>query len=497
MAISENEASRRHRRLMRRLTVLNLVMLAGIAIILFAWLTGKDGTRPGGLTAGENSRQEESAAPPSKGPGTDGSAGQSGDGGGANGSAGQSGDGGGANGSAGQSGDGGGAAGSAGQSGDGGEAGGNAGQSGNGCDADGSAGQSGNGGGADGSAGQSGNGGGANGNAGQSGEEERPDDSGAKVRLAFVGDLLLASSVEELMRKNGYDYPYRDALPYLTEPDLTAGNLENPITKRGTPAEDKQYVFKGRPESLDALKEAGFDVVSVANNHTLDQGVVGLLDTIDYLDEAGIRHMGGGRNEEEAYRPAVLEAQGVKVAYLGFSRVLPVVEWKATKEREGLAEAYDSTRALEAIRKAKEDADLIVVMVHWGRERVDHPVEHQKVLAKQFIDAGADLVIGSHPHVLQGFERYKGKWIAYSLGNFIFNMTATLKTRDTGVLDCVCSKAGDCELKFHPMRAEQSKPSPMDKTSAAKLIAHLNDISFGVKIHPDGTITAKDDDGKR
>lgn len=314
---------------------------------------------------------------------------------------------------------------------------------------------------------------------------------GKTIKLAFVGDILLASSVETLMKKNGFDYPYAKASPYLLGPDLLAGNLENPITKRGVPATNKQYVFKGTPDSLPALKEAGFDIVNLANNHTLDQGVEGLLDTIGHLDEAGIPNVGGGSDETEAFKPVLLEANGISVAYIGLSRVLPVGEWKATDKRAGLAETYDSTRAAQTIKEANGQADLVVVMVHWGQEREDHPNKDQKRLAREYIDAGADLVIGSHPHVLQGLEQYKGKWIAYSLGNFIFNMTKTEKTKDTGVLDAVCTAEGDCSLQFHPMRAVASQPIPLEGEQRQELLQRLSSLSIGAAVDSDGYVMPK------
>ena len=309
--------------------------------------------------------------------------------------------------------------------------------------------------------------------------------------MSFVGDILLAASVDTLMKKNGYDYPYANVLPFLTKPDLMAANLETPITERGLPATNKSFVFKGSPQSLPALKEAGFDIVNLANNHTLDQGVEGLLDTVNHLDEANIANMGAGRNDTEAFKPVILEAKGVRVAYLGLTRVVPVGSWKAEKDRPGLAETYDATRALKAIRGAKKQADIVVVMVHWGIERSDSPNAVQKELAHAYIDAGADLIIGSHPHVLQGFEQYKGKWISYSLGNFIFNMTVTDKTKDTGVLDAVCTQKGDCSLQFHPMRAVNSQPIPVEGEKAAAILKRLSSLSFKAAVDKDGYVNSK------
>ncbi|MFC4778626.1 CapA family protein [Paenibacillus sp. GCM10023252] len=314
---------------------------------------------------------------------------------------------------------------------------------------------------------------------------------GEKVNLAFVGDLLLASSVAKQMELKGYDYPYAESLLYLSEPDITAGNLEFPVTSRGTPAENKQYVFKGAPEALPALKESGFDVLSLANNHTMDQGVEGLLDTIQHLNKAKLSHMGAGRNDQEAFSPVIKEAGGVKVAYIGLSKVVPTVEWKADKNKPGVAETYNTTRAIAAIKRASEQADVVVVMVHWGRENADQPEPYQRDFARQYIDAGADLVIGSHPHVLQGFETYKGKWIAYSLGNFIFSVTPKGRSGETGVLDASCSKDGQCQLQFHPMQGAGAQPRPMEAAAAKALLTRLSSISFGVTLKNDGTLVTK------
>ncbi|MGO4347261.1 CapA family protein [Paenibacillus sp. MCAF9] len=313
-------------------------------------------------------------------------------------------------------------------------------------------------------------------------EEER-------VSLSFVGDLLVADYVSAITAREGYEYLYQPAMLYLSEPDLTAGNLEFPVTKRGTPVTGTPYVFKGSPDVLPSIRNAGFDVLSLANNHALDQGVEGMLDTMKYLDEAGLSHMGAGNNDTEAFTPVIKEVRGIKVAYIGLSRVVPFSSWKADKNTAGLAETYDTRRATEAIAKAKKEADIVVVMVHWGKERVDQPEPYQKDFGKQYIDAGADLVIGSHPHVLQGFEMYKGKWIAYSLGNFIFSSYPKETAGETGVLDAVCTKNGDCEMTFHPMFTVNAQPTPLEGEKAKALLDRLTSVSFGVKLNEDGRIT--------
>jgi poly-gamma-glutamate capsule biosynthesis protein CapA/YwtB (metallophosphatase superfamily) len=324
-------------------------------------------------------------------------------------------------------------------------------------------------------------------------DEESPSavDEGDTVTLALVGDLLPAAKVLELMKKNGYDYPFREVKSLLEAADIAAGNLETPITTRGTPAEDKQYVFRGIPETIPALKDAGFDYLSLANNHTLDYGWQGLSDTMDYLDDAKLQHAGSGNDDKEAFTPAYIESKGMTVGFVSVTRVVPEMSWKADRLHPGVAEAYSPDRATAAIKEAKQNSNIVVVMVHWGEERNDNPVAHQTDLAHRFIDAGADLVIGSHPHVLQGFETYKGKWIAYSLGNFVFSTTTLSKTSETGILNAECSKEGTCSLKFNPMYATNSQPAPMEDAAGKVLLARLSSLSFGVSVEEDGTIVAK------
>ncbi|MDG0793106.1 CapA family protein [Cohnella ginsengisoli] len=316
--------------------------------------------------------------------------------------------------------------------------------------------------------------------------------SGASVSLAFVGDILPASTVGKLIEQYGVDYPFKLAKPLLESADIAAGNLEAPITTRGTPAENKQYVFKGKPEYLAGLKNAGLDVVSLANNHTLDQGWEGLSDTMDALDDIKLKHMGSGADDKEAFEPVYIEHNGITVAYIGVSNVVPDGSWKAGPDHPGVAETYDTTRAVATVKKARELADIVVVMVHWGNERADTPKDAQFNVGHTLIDAGADLIVGSHPHVLQGFEAYKGKWIAYSLGNFVFTTKqAYSKTQDTGVLTATCTADGKCRLKFDPMYAKASQPGPMAPEQAEALLARLSKVSYGASVDSKGRITAK------
>ena len=324
----------------------------------------------------------------------------------------------------------------------------------------------------------------------------KPDDgtngSEPRVEMAFVGDVMFAGNVETELKRRGFDYPYVNVKPILEKADITVANLETPVTTRGEKRE-KQYAYRSSPEALSAFKEAGFDLVNLANNHILDYGVQGLIDTLEHLDNAGIRRVGAGRNVAEAFRPAVIKINGIKTAFVGLSKVVPNEEWKAGmtkdgKERPGVADTYALKKPLETIRQAKSEADLVVVIVHWGLERQDKPEPYQTEFARAYIDAGADLVVGGHPHVLQGFESYQGKWIAYSLGNFIFTMNPNPATWESIILQASCSKSGDCRLKAIPVRTKLADPTPMDEASGAQLFRRLTDISFGAVVDEDGAI---------
>lgn len=323
-------------------------------------------------------------------------------------------------------------------------------------------------------------------------EEEQantaPGSEKARVNMSFVGDVMFASKVDDLLKQHGYDYPFKYVRSYLEKADITVANLETPITTRGTP-EDKTYAYRSSPLALPELKKAGVDLVNLANNHSMDYGVEGLLDTLDHLDAEEMRRVGAGRDSEEAYRHVIMEHNGMKIAFLGFSRVIHSASWYAGKSKPGLAETYTTKLPLQAIAKAREEADLVVVIAHWGEERNNRPIKVQTDLARQYIDQGADLVIASHPHVLQGFEQYKGKWIAYSLGNFIFTTNENSATWESMILEASCSKERSCDLQLVPIVTKWAQPIRMVQEDGRKLFDKLTNISVNAQVDPEGRVT--------
>lgn len=252
------------------------------------------------------------------------------------------------------------------------------------------------------------------------GENEKTDSS--QVHLIFSGDILLSTHVTTAYDKSGgiegvLDEPLRAE---ITQSDIYMANQEFPFSERGSAAPDKQFTFRLSPTRVSMMNEIGVDIVSIANNHTLDYGTDALVDTCNTLDQAGIAYVGAGENMDRAKKLETIEVKGKTIGFLAASRVYPDPNWVANRKKPGMVSGYDPTILLEEIKKAQDLCDYLVVYVHWGVEREEQPKEYQKVLGRKIIDAGGDLVVGSHPHVLQGVEYYKGKPICYSLGNFIF-----------------------------------------------------------------------------
>lgn len=315
-------------------------------------------------------------------------------------------------------------------------------------------------------------------------------ESGEELLIHFAGDTIFSGKVEEKLEQAGYDYPYKFVQDLFQNDDLSVLNLETPVTAGGEAAENKTFVFKSPPKALGPMAAAGVDAVNLANNHVLDQGVPGLKDTLKNLRKNGILYVGAGENSKEAYAPVYVERKGVKIALFGFSRVIPEYEWTALKKHPGVAAVYDPEPALAAIREARKQADLVLVVAHWGKERVTELEDHQQELAHAFIDAGADLVVGGHPHVMQGLEKYKGKWIAYSTGNFIFTRALDQKTWDTAVFAAKCTREGDCRLQLVPYRTETGQPVPMTAEDGKKLLEEVESLSPGVTINEKGEASA-------
>ena len=261
--------------------------------------------------------------------------------------------------------------------------------------------------------------------------------------LLAGGDVLL-----DLTEPEGVD-PFTKVEPSLSSADVAIVNLEMAITERGEPY-DKEFVFRAPGSAALTLAGAGVDVVSLANNHILDFGSVGLEDTISVLDEVGILRPGAGANNAEAYAPRVLVLDNeIRVAFVSASAIIPG-GFSAGAERPGIADAkWAIPRVLAAVRAAASGNDVVVVSIHWGVERATCPSQDQRGLAQQLIEAGANLILGHHPHVLQPIETFDRTVIAYSLGNFAWHPRYGI-TGDTGVLEIFFDGPIVEGYQFHP-----------------------------------------------
>jgi poly-gamma-glutamate synthesis protein (capsule biosynthesis protein) len=254
-----------------------------------------------------------------------------------------------------------------------------------------------------------------------------------EVTLTFVGDVLpyfwpvqrIFETMEEQQDEQAvYDYSFQNVKKEFR--GITFCNLEGPLTDEGPKRfedKDEKAYFSVPQRYVNTLKNANIAVVSLANNHIKDCGAQGVLDTVNTLDENGILHAGAGRNAREARKPAIVEHENQKIAYLAYSLVKPLSVW-ATRTTEGAAHA-EKNEIVADIKKAGAAADIVVVYFHWGQEYgnddlVEPPQKEAVELARAVVDAGADIVIGSHSHAVERIETYKNKLIAYGLGNFVF-----------------------------------------------------------------------------
>jgi poly-gamma-glutamate synthesis protein (capsule biosynthesis protein) len=261
------------------------------------------------------------------------------------------------------------------------------------------------------------------------------------VQIMFVGDILMEAPWRQPPPPPGELFAkVRDV---LAAADITLGNLESPLTDwpEQTRHKNPKSVAAGRdfilrtsaPDAAQALADAGFDVAALANNHTMDYTERGLLDTLDRLHAAGITAVGGGKNLSEAESVRIVEASGLRFGFVSFSDVVPAYYW-AQDDRPGIASSKENPRVEAAIRTARPQVDFLTVVFHWGEQLSRRPTSRQKTLARMAATAGADLILGAHPHVLQGIGCVGRTPVIYSAGNFVFP-SSRLASQRTAILE--------------------------------------------------------------
>ncbi|MCD8098203.1 MAG: CapA family protein [Lachnospiraceae bacterium] len=315
-------------------------------------------------------------------------------------------------------------------------------------------------------------------------EDEETSDT---VLLAFAGDVLFSDIYLGAYDSSGIAaIADAEMLSHMQDADLFLLNEEFPFSLRGEADEEKQYSFRTDPKYVSILQDLGTDIVTIANNHALDYGQDAFCDTLDTLSQAGITYIGGGYDLAEASAPAVCTVNGQSFAIFGATRVSPSYDWYATSSQPGLFQTYDATRLNAAIAEADAVYDHVIVFVHWGVERNETPEDYQRTLAQGYIDAGADLIIGCHPHVLQGFEYYNGVPIVYSLGNYLFSN----QTGETLLLEASFGADDSLEIQLVPCQRKGSGQALSVISAPETLYSRLTELSFGAEVTADGILQA-------
>jgi poly-gamma-glutamate synthesis protein (capsule biosynthesis protein) len=296
-----------------------------------------------------------------------------------------------------------------------------------------------------------------------------------EVSLIAVGDISYSRGIERIVRKEkDINYPFLKIQNYLTNADLVFGNLETPITQ-GAEIPDFEIIFRSNPGTEKALKQAGFSILSLANNHTPNFGEKGLKDTFSYLESAGIKYVGAGQNEQAANQPVYIEVKGIKLAFLAYNDTDVVPDsYEASENRAGTA-FMRTEKMSKTVKEAKQKVDFVIVSMHSGTEYADTPNNSQINFAHAAIDAGADLIIGHHPHVVQTLEKYKEKYIFYSLGNFVFDQPQSQGTKEGLAIKVYFAKDEINKVSLLPVVMENlGQPRRADTSEAEKILKRLN-----------------------
>ena len=314
------------------------------------------------------------------------------------------------------------------------------------------------------------------------------------VGIAAVGDIQLARRVGQRIAEAGWASVFERVRPLLEGADIAFCNLESPASTLGLPykGKDPTVTFRANPGALFGLKRAGFDMVSIANNHANDYGAAALAETLDSLDALGIACSGAGASAAAARKPAVIEVAGSKVALLSYAEPMWSVEEADGKAGVALIREPD---IIADIASARRRADFVIVSLHWGTEHEGIPREGDRALARRLVDNGAAAILGHHPHVLQGIEFHNGAPIIYSMGNFVFDMISA-RTYESAITFFLLGDDSPASVQLVPIRIDGESFAPdraKGKEAAAigKIIAErCAALGTKTKILPDGSVLA-------
>ena len=338
-------------------------------------------------------------------------------------------------------------------------------------------------------------------------EESGPQEKAYDFTLGFAGDINFADNyipIEYLTSigseniADGIDQRFIDLMHGM---DKMWINNEFVYSDRGEALYGKMWTFRGATKNVSYMRDLGIDIVGLANNHCYDYGEESFLDTLQTLTDAGIPYVGAGHTLEEAMTPTYLEVDGFKIAYvMASSCEYTIYTPEATETEPGILWCYDNAHFLEAIRTAAANADYVIALPHWGTEHSTELIWEQTEGAHAYIDAGADVVIGTHPHILQGIEYYNGKPILYSLGNFWFDdydidtaiaelhLTGTIPAGEENSLD-----GANVEVKLYPGTQSGVYTAWADTEEwRERIFDHVEAISINISIDENGVVWEND-----
>lgn len=310
-------------------------------------------------------------------------------------------------------------------------------------------------------------------------------DGGKLVKGTVVGDMMLGRSITNKGSKNNYKNMFSGVSDLWKDSDYVAGNLECVLLDNASDYEknDKEIHINAETKTANVLKENGFTLVSLANNHLADFKAKGVVNTLDTLDKVGLKHVGAGRNLTEAAEYDIQEINGVKIATIAVSDIIPK-DFAARDSKAGIL-TTKTLKYYQAVKDASEKADLVIANIHWGVEYGMTETEAQQQLARNLINWGVDVVIGSHPHVLQPVEKYGDGIIFYSMGNFVFDQGWS-RTKDSMVLNYYVDEDGNCSFEITPIRIKDGYPEMTNnaffkKRTYRTLTKNLKDSDYEVK----------------
>lgn len=312
------------------------------------------------------------------------------------------------------------------------------------------------------------------------------------VSLGLTGDVMLGRLVNQSITTNGYAHPWGNILPLLKKNDFNIINLETTITKSEKRV-FKVFNFKLDPNNIQTLFEANISLVNLANNHILDFNEEGLIETLQVLDNKKIKHVGAGQDITQARRLEILEKNGIKIGVIGYTDNEP--DWAATSEKAGIN--YVRVGQLEKIehdiKSIRTQVDVLIISIHWGPNKVEHPETALVDFAHKIIDCGADLIHGHSAHIFQGIEIYNGKAIIYGAGDFIddYMIYPTQHNDHSFLFKAKITKDGIQQLELIPVYISEMQVNLAKNELAQKILNHMKKLSaeFGTKLE------IKDDHG--